>query len=293
MRSILFSFLFLLSAFGYAQLPTTNIWLLDIKGSIKNYAGKIFLSNPKQITFGEGYHNQPAFSKDDKVIFYTAGAQATQTDIYSYSIVDKKSTPFTTTKVSEYSPTLLPDLTGLSAVVVEEDKRQRIWKYPFSGATPLALFPSIDSIGYFSWLDNNSVVAFKLGNKMDSNKLLLISGKDQVKLISQNIGRGLGVYGHEVFFIKKIDTINYIASTDLNSYKLYSKTPGNSEHFAVFKDCILMADKGVLYAACIILKDKKISQFVPIQDLTKYGIQNISRIAVSHDASKIALVSSN
>ncbi|GAC1595877.1 MAG: hypothetical protein NVS3B19_18410 [Ginsengibacter sp.] len=293
MRSFLVTCLWVISVVDYAQLPTTNIWLLDIKGSIKNSNGRIVLSNPKQITFGDGYHNQPSFSKDGKTIYYTSGPQATQTDIYKYSIGKNESSPFTNTKVSEYSPTVLPDQSGICAVVVEPDKRQRIWDYPFSGDAPFALFPTVDSIGYFSWLDNYSLIAFKLGNKIDSNRLLLISGKDQVKVIAQNIGRGLGVYGHEVFFIKKQDTINYLALTDLNSYKILFKPPGNSEHLAVFKDCILMADKGELYAATIISKDKKLSDFVRIQDLSKYGIKNISRIAVNHDATKIALVTSN
>ncbi len=291
MKSIIISLLFLASHSAFAQVSNSSIWLLDIN----NAGGKIKLAKPKQIASGNGYHNQPSFSSDNKTIFYTEGPQATQTDIFKYNIKTNETTRFINTVVSEYSPTEVPDHSGISAVVVEPDKRQRLWEYPFSGATPFTLFPTIDSIGYFSWVDRHSLVAFKLGNKVDSNKLLLVSGEGKVKVLAQNIGRGLKVYGQSAFFIKKKDTINYIALTDLKGFKVFSKTPGNSEHSAIYKNYILMADGGVIYAAKITFNNKgvsEVSEFVAIQDLSIDGLKNITRIAVSPNGSKISLVTS-
>ena len=115
MKLLVYSLFLSLTVFG--QLPETDIWLfkLEKKDAKYNY------TNPLNINKRKGYDNQPAFSKDSKSILYVSIGDDTQEDIYKYDIKKKTHLNITKSQVSEYSPTLLPNDLGFSAVVVEKD----------------------------------------------------------------------------------------------------------------------------------------------------------------------------
>ena len=66
----------------FAQLPNTDIWLLDVK----SIGDSIVLSNPSNITNRVGYDNQPTFSPKGDYILYTSIRDEKQSDIFKYDL---------------------------------------------------------------------------------------------------------------------------------------------------------------------------------------------------------------
>ena len=108
----------------YAQsLPATDLWLVKMENGIPG--------DPEMINQGAGYHNQPRFSDDGSIIFYTCEVSGedsiAQTDIAAFDIGKGTTTKVTSTRESEYSPTPVPGRNALSVIQVEADQKQRLW----------------------------------------------------------------------------------------------------------------------------------------------------------------------
>jgi hypothetical protein len=194
--------------------------------------------------------------------------------------------------MSPYSPTASPANNGISVLMVEEDSTQRIWQYPFSGSKPYVLFPKCDSIGYYAWINTNSVLAYILGGKSSPSRLSLVEADGREKKLAEGIGRGMKVIGKEALFIKKEDSINYVYWTDYSQIKKLVKTPGNSEYLAAYKDLVLMANNGTIYGAKMkreMGKIMELEEFAPLQDLSGNGLKKITRIAISPDEKTMAV----
>ena len=160
MRKKLSSLFFILSLIVSAQLPNTDLWLFKIEPDKLN---QTLLKDPLNITNREGYDNQPSFSSDGKRIYYVCIKEDKQADIYYYDISSKTNVPFTKTKVSEYSPTLTDNGGFIASVVVEPDSAQRIhFINTLSGIDDNRL--EMDSVGYFTFLNTDTVVYYKLTN---------------------------------------------------------------------------------------------------------------------------------
>ncbi len=288
-KNILFFITYLFISNLFAQLPNTDIWLLDIKTN----KGAIGLTNPVNITNRVGYDNQPAFSPDGKYMLYTSIRDDKQSDIYKYVFQTKTISQFTKTATSEYSPTFMPDGKNISVVMVEPDSAQRLWKFPINGDAPSLILKGIDSIGYHCWLDNTHVALFLITNPM---KLIFtdITSEKSI-LIRDTIGRSMHCIknkgGIQFFYLYK----NAIYSTDLSKSKTTLQTiwKFKGEDFCFINEYSIIAGNNsklyVNYTANKDCKDGK-NAWNEIVDLSNYGITNITRIAVSPDGKKLAIV---
>ena len=104
------------------ELPGTDIWVTRITNGVP--------TEPVKINTGSGYNNQPHFSKDGSIIYYTRempGDEAAQTDIAAFNIKTSITTMVNNTSESEYSPTPIPGRNALSVIQVEADQKQRLW----------------------------------------------------------------------------------------------------------------------------------------------------------------------
>ena len=156
MKLLIFSLFLSFSAF--AQLPETDVWLFKIEKKVNKYT----YTNPLNITQRLGYDNQPTFTADGKSILYVCIDSSKQADIYQYNISKKTGINITKSDVSEYSPTILPNGLGFSAVVVEKDSSQRIWEFNFNGKFNKIAHQGTDSIGYHTWLNADTLLYYKL-----------------------------------------------------------------------------------------------------------------------------------
>jgi len=288
-KNILLLIIYFFIANSSAQVPNTDIWLLDIK--LEN--NTLLLTNPVNITNRIGYDNQPEFSPDGKYILYTSIRDEKQSDIYKYDLNTKKITQFTKTSTSEYSPTFMPDGKNISVVMVEADSAQRLWKFSANGAEPSLIMKDIDSVGYHCWLDNTHVALFLITDPMKLIFTDIISEKSI--FIKDSIGRSMhclkdkrGIH----FFYSHNDSIY---STELNNiitrFKTIKKFKGDD--FCVYNEETIIAGNGSnLYLNKFSSTDKEDSEkgWTEIIDLSKYGIAAITRIAVSPDGKKLAIV---
>lgn len=287
---LIFAYCLLPAANCYSQLPDCDIWLLDIKDS----AGHISFHNPINITNRKGYDNQPVFSPDGKYILYSSQRDSGgQTDIYKYDLKTKTTTQFTHTPTSEYSPAFMPDGKNISVVMVEKDSAQRLWKFPLSGDEPMCIMKNVDSIGYHCWINKDSVAIFVL-TKPSSLQIVAIN-LQKPKIIAQDVARGLQmVKKYKLFYIQKSNNSNWRIKTSKltdNSFKvdlpLYFKIEDFCfNDFLLREPSIIFCNGGSIYASGFWGNEISL-----LQDISSYGISNITRIAISPDGKKLAVVS--
>jgi tricorn protease-like protein len=289
MKKLLLLISFIVSGYFncFAQLPNTDIWLLDIQ--LKK--DSIILTNPLNITNRVGYDNQPSFSPDGKYILYTAIRDEKQSDIYKYDLKTKTISQFTNTATSEYSPTFMPDGKNISVVMVEKDSTQRLWKFPLKGGEPSLVMDKIDSIGYHCWLDNNHVALFLITQPFKLIFTDITTQKSQY--ICDTIGRTLKYIKTKKGFCFYYLYKNNIYSIDEkgNKKKFITYLSPKVEDFCLFKkDETINADGAIIYHEFLYgwrVEDGTVEKLI---DLSSYGITNITRIAISPDGKKMAIV---
>lgn len=169
-----------------AALPQYNLYLTDLSKDLS-------VSNTIKINKTATYINQPTFSADGESLFFTLEQgldTAVQTDIGRYRIADKKQDVLTKTALSEYSPTLLPDGSGISVVVVEADQTQRLWKVDWQGNTSL-LNAEPKGVGYHAWGRDQDLLLFILGDKEDNHTVRYLDKDGKLTTLATGVGRAL------------------------------------------------------------------------------------------------------
>lgn len=287
-RFILTAAVFLfLSVDCFAQLPNTDIWLLDIQTE----KDSIILTNPINITDRKGYDNQPSFSPDGKYILYTSMRDEKQTDIYKYDLKTKTTAQFTNTPTSEYSPMVTPDGKSISVVMVEPDSTQRLWKFPIKGGSPNLIMKDVDSVGYYCWIDEKNLMIISATEA--PQVLSVVNIKTQKpKIVAINVGRCIQkIDSNTLLFVQKGSAEN-AAFNELNlknktifKRKCYASTLSKAEDYAFKKGRIYMGTKEKLFT--LAFNEEGWRELI---DLSSYGIINIKRIAFSPDGKKMAIV---
>jgi hypothetical protein len=158
----------------YSQMPETDVWLFKIE---KDKQKQLTLKQPINITSRKGYDNQPSFSADDKKIYYVS-SDGKQADIYYYDLKKKKIYPVTKSPESEYSPVITPDGNYITSVVVEKDSSQYIhFINLLTGIGEKKLPP--DSVGYYTFLNKDTVIYYKLTTPHSLRYLITSTGEDK------------------------------------------------------------------------------------------------------------------
>jgi WD40 repeat protein len=282
-----FVFCFLPFAFLYSQLPDCDIWLLDIKDS----AGKVSFHNPVNITNRKGYDNQPAFSPDGKYILYSSQRDSGgQIDIYKYDLNTKQTTLFMKTPESEYSPAFMHDGPSFSVsfVSVELDSTQRLWKYmPWYKAEMLVcLMDKIKMIGYYCWLNKDSVAIFVLTKPAFTLQIANIHTQ-KTAVIADSIGRCMRMHNGNLWYTTKAGRFWNVYEYSLKSKTSYIKGMIESEDFCFYRNEIWSVSDNALISGFMNSK----AGATEILNCEKPGITKPARITVSPDGKKLAVVS--
>ncbi|CAN5912944.1 hypothetical protein BH11BAC7_BH11BAC7_29280 [soil metagenome] len=278
-----------------AQLPNSEVWLFPYSGR----SSTINFMDGKNISNNPGYDNQPFFSADSRNMLWTSEQDSGQTDIFSYNLTEHVALRLTQTKVSEYSPEYIPNDHYFSAVVVEKDSTQRLWKYDLRrfdtiSKPSMLLLPEVKNVAYSRWYSSDLVVVCLLPEPMH---LAYINPKQgNAVSYAENAGRAMQVYTR-----KKKKIFLYTQMNADSSYSIHSMTgiiPGvfafapvpclkESQDFVV-DGCghILMA-RGAKIFKWIIGKSTEWEELI---DLEKNGIHSITRMAISPDGKHLALV---
>ncbi len=274
-----------------AQLPKTNIYLFDLK----QYTDSIFVfKSPKFLTFfnANGYNNQPQFFGNNKLFITSQQAGTDQTDIIAFDLTTKMRRQVTQTVDSEYSPNPTPDGNSFTCIREEADgkKTQRLWKFPINQSNNgERVYENTTGVGYHSWINNQETALFIVGQP---HHLAIRNVKDDKEVfISDKIGRCFSNLPNGNFaFVHKISDSNWeLKEVNLLNYRKSAiiQTIPKSEDFVVLKDgTFLMAKGSKLYK----YKANQDQDWLEIANFSNFGMNNISRIAISPNNGKIALV---
>lgn len=184
MKRILLFWICLFPCLASAQV-NTDVYLLDM--SLK--AGKVVLSNPRNITPHPGYDNQPFFHPTLPLLYFASTTADGRTDLKSYDYQTAQTQQLTTTSEREYSPTLTPDQQFLSCIIQRDNGQQDLGKYPLAGGAPTILLDTL-KVGYHAWIDATHLLVYVLASP--ANELHyhdLATHRDTI--IARNIGRSL------------------------------------------------------------------------------------------------------
>lgn len=230
-----FLFSLFISTYCFAQMPETDIWLVNL---VKK-EGKYNYEKPLNITNRKGYNNQPSFTEDNKGIYFVCDKVSNQTDVFIYNIKNKTANPICQTRESEYSPTLTTDNKFLTCVVVLTDSSQQLFNYDWHEpkTEPIEIakgIPNTDSVGYFTWLNKDTVLYYKLTEPHSLRALDITTNKDV--WICDHPTRAFKKIGNTSQFIygikKDSSSVEFrIYNPALRQSKVYATYPSVNEDF--------------------------------------------------------------
>jgi len=268
--------------------PDTEVFLFDFefeKDSLKLY-------NLKNIS-GEtpGYDNQPSFLNDSIILFVST--RNDQTDIKSYNLLSGMSKWLTATEANEYSPIKIPNQEAFAAVKLDKNGEQKLFKYSFSDPTVNSILIDDIVIGYHLWLNQNIVVSSIL---KDENLTLTVSDfrfrkhKDLVEHVGRSLKIIPGTEDKPLFsFVDKNTNPWKLMVFDLDQLEaepLFEMMPNVEDITWLDKNFVLSGKGSKIY----VHKKRKRGDWDLVTSLESFGISNITRMAISPDGKKIAVV---
>ncbi len=271
---------------GFGQVGS-EIYLFDMEVS----KSEITVRNPVNVTNHPGYDNQPSFHRSESILYYSSFNEDGRADIKAYNFETGESILFTNTREREYSPTLTPDGEFISCIIQRDNDAQDLGKYPIGGGEPITLIDDL-IVGYHAWVDQQNLILFVLGEPATLRWYDLKSGSNEV--LGQNIGRSLHKISGEpaMSFVQKAEGKFWeIKRLDIGTRKVSSitKTLDGREDLAWTVDGkIIMSDgKGLFFF------DTKKGAKWKLVKVESAGVEfkNVTRLAISHDGKKLALVS--
>jgi hypothetical protein len=250
-----------------------------------------FGSGVFNITNRRGYDNQPSWDGNARIL-YTSGAQG-QTDIYDINFETSRIGRVTSTPESEYSPAPTPDGKGIAVVRVELDSTQRLWRFPTDGSAPEVVLRDIKPVGYFAYLDSTTLALFVLGSP--STLQIADTRTGMGRVVTTNIGRSLqrvpggrrASYLHRSGQRWQLETVDPVPSADGTFDIDTVATMPDSADFVVWA-----SPTEIYSAAGSKLLRLRLPQrtWTTLDDLEEKGVRRISRLALSPDRGRLALV---
>ena len=246
-------------------------------------------------THRTGYDNQPFFTPDGRGFLYTSVADG-QADIWRYDIAAGRSVQVTTTPESEYSATPLPDGSGFSVVRVEADSTQRLWRFDWDGGHPTLVLAGVKPVGYHAWGDAHTLALFVLGQPATLQIADLRTGT--ATPVARDIGRGVQRMPGDrpaISFVQKgaaPDSVWAVAAVDLATLRIRPlvRTPPGVDQYAWTPAGVLLMAKGAkLYQ----WSPSRGAAWEEVADFTALGIASITRLAVSRQGDRLALVAAD
>ena len=266
--------------------PATDIFLFEVE-DLDAWTP----SAPTNITDRDGYDNQPHFLPDGSAILYTSIRDG-QADIYRYTLAAGSTTQVTDTPESEYSPTPMPWGSLISTVRVEDDGTQRLWGFRPDGSGAQLLLENVKPVGYHAWLSDHAVALFVLGDPPSLEIANLETG--ETRQIAKGIGRSLhSIPGSgQLSFVRKLGELGFVDAYDpwtSLERKLVETRPGSEDLWWTADGRILMGEGSKLYLYRPGPR-AEVDPWVEIADLEPFGVRGITRLAISPDQRRLAVV---
>ena len=287
MKKLLFLFIILTNLLTFAQ-ENTEVYVFDIAPS---YEG-LELLNGRNISNNEGYDNQPSFISNETLVF--AGNNDGQTDISEYNLTSKlQKWVNQKTDGGEFSPQKFPSNDDLAAVRLDKDGLQRLYRYNSEKGKSSEIIKDLQ-VAYFAFYNDQKILATVLDG--DSMDLVLID------LPSKSADTLFYKAGRSLQKVPKIASMSYSLVNEEGNLDLYLLDMNSYESFFVcelpigIQDYIWINDTQILVGSgnkLYMYDTLGEPEWNRVASLEEYGIKNISRMAISPDGKKLAVVGEN
>lgn len=261
----------------------TEIFLFNVKQTNTT----IEVENGKNISNNKGYDNQPSFMDDEKILY--ASTRNGQTDIAQYHLNYNSKIFINSTLGGEYTPLKIPNKNAVSAVRLDTDGKQRLYSYNLSNGESTELIENL-VVAYYTWFDSNTIVAAVIEEEqLNLYTINILNGSSEKQ--ATNVGRSF----HRIpnsnlvsFIYKESEKKWQIRSLDplTGRTRLIANTIEGVEDICWLDSKTLLSGKdGFLYKLTL----KRDNNWKKITDLSSYGIQKITRLAINENASKLLI----
>ncbi len=281
-----FTLAFLFTVSLLIAQSNTEVFVMDLEFSETDFK----IENFKNITKNPGYDSQPSFIDNDQLLY--ARTYQNQTDIALYQLDNKSLDYICNTEIGgEYSPQKIPNTNLYSAVRLDTTGLQRLYKYDSKSNTSEKLINDLQ-VAYYSFYDENRLLSSVLSG---ANLDLVFSdlGKKSNDTLLTKVGRSI----HKVPNQK--NTMSYTSVNDEKNMDVYQLDINSLESFFVaqlpvgIQDHIWLDESTLLIGSLdklFLLDLFGNGDWKLIADLSKHQLKNITRLALSPDGSKLAIV---
>ena len=281
----------LFAALGLAQVASSQSQDIMILPLMDGSDGKYVSLEPTHVTQREGYDNQPKFGPKGDVLYFTRmldkkSGDGQQSDIFKYQLSDGSFTNITQTEdISEYSAT--PFSEGfISVVAVNPEGQQHLRLVSTVNQEQKVLREDIEPVGYYGWLSSTKACVFVLGDTM-TLQILDTESSAPPLVIADNIGRcfetvapGLVTFTIEEEGVHQLYALNHEGGFTSAETKL----PEGVQDYAWFDQTHVVVGQD---SKLLLVNAAKTKELV---DLKKLGVSGITRLALSPDRRKVAIV---
>ncbi|MBT8263587.1 MAG: hypothetical protein KJO05_12240 [Bacteroidia bacterium] len=280
-----FKALFILFEIVAHSQPYTEVYIADI--SITEEL--IEVGNVVNISNDEGYDNQPSFQSDNLVLF--AGNNKGQTDIAQYNIrFNMKFWYHKGSASSQYSPQRIPNSQHVLSVHLDTNGRQRLFHHHLTSLEYKEAHPDV-RVAYFAMYNENILLGSVLG---EENLDLVVANIEtkQVDTLAYNSARSF----HK---IPESKSMSYTFVNEEGNHDVYQLDMDSFESFFVTQLPIGVQDHVWLNGTTLLIgSGSRLYKFdlfgdgtwTEVADLSEYKMDNITRLAISPDGTKLAIV---
>jgi hypothetical protein len=286
-----------------ADEPPKDVAVFVAKLNVK--AGTV--SEVRNITPGKGSNFQPSFTSDGGAVLFVSDRAGTA-NIYRHALASGETTAVTSTKESLYSPTVLPDGSGFTAVRVvtadpyygAEAKEPSLWRFSWDGK-PLSPLVDTRRIGYYGWVGDQHLAMFlvdDVAERNDHKAVLMNRATGKQTLLTNKPGKAFSRTpdGKRVIFVDQADPKRWVISAmgpddskpevlvDTAAGKAGEAESDRSQYFVALPDGSMMMANGTRLFRWDGVKGHS---FKPFADLGKLG-GSIKNIATSRDGTQLA-----
>ncbi len=265
--------------------PSTEVYLLDLNASEAQFS----VANFRNISNNSGYDNQPSFQSDNLVLF--AGNNGGQTDIAQYNIkFNRRFWYHEGSASSQYSPQRIPNSQHVLSVHLDSTGKQRLFHHHLTSLEYKEAHPDIQ-LAYFIMYNESTLVGAVLGN----NGLDMVVANLQTKSVD-TMFYGAGRSFHKIPNSKAVSYTlvneegnHEIFQLDLDTFESFfvAQLPvGVQDHIWLNETTLLLGSTTKLFLHDLFGN----GEWEEAIDLSEYGITDITRLAISPDGLKLALV---
>ena len=268
--------------------PESDIFLFDV---LKD-GDQVTVGNGRNVTNRPGYENQPFFTNDSRSFLFSQ-SDAYQTDVFEYFIDTGETKQVTKTDTMEFSPQPSPNNDTISFVTDGEGANQSVWHINRDDKTPVWTLkdqPEREPVGYYSWNHDTGYILF--WSRYGFNVRFVHETKKLSHYIS---GNAVPTSPHMIPGTKFFSFLHrqgngqvWIKELNPETLAVRPVTPviGNNTHYGWAPDgSIVMMEGTVLHRWA-----PDAEGWQKVADLGVQGLASATRVAVSPDGKKLAVV---